>query len=343
LNIEQKNLLLSSLSPYTEESIGYSYYCLITTVGLWLGSYLLLFSTFHPVVNVLGMVSAAALNIRFFVLYHDYCHGALFKKRNLLVRGLFNLFGVFIFFPKDQWTSSHDEHHSINSVMNLGHENILENYLSGYFMTVNNEIWSKFTKSEQRLYKFRRSPLAIILGLLVFFCLPTLVKGARNIKDNWPSFISLLLHIVLIATIYSFWGTFYVLLYLGALFVATAIGGYIFYVQHNFPDVMLYQKEDWDYVDAALKSTSFFEMGSVMNWVTGNIGFHHIHHLNTKIPFYNLPKVMAEIPLLRNVSVTRWRFNDICNSFYYQVWDKGRQSLVPYSDLNDCRFNVSQQ
>ncbi|CCQ10255.1 fatty acid desaturase family protein [Pseudoalteromonas luteoviolacea B = ATCC 29581] len=70
-----------------------------------------------------------------------------------------------------------------------------------------------------------------------------------------------------------------------------------------------------------------------MSWVTGNIGFHHIHHLNAKIPFYNLPNAMAEIQMLKEVSVTQWRLSDMYQNFSCHVWDENKNCLVPYSEI----------
>ena len=79
------------------------------------------------------------------------------------------------------------------------------------------------------------------------------------------------------------------------LAVACALGGYLFYAQHNFPDVNVQPRQHWTYVNAALESSSYMPMGPIMAFFTGNIGFHHVHHLNPSIPFFRLPDVMRAV------------------------------------------------
>ncbi|WP_188050009.1 fatty acid desaturase, partial [Serratia marcescens] len=114
---------------------------------------------------------------------------------------------------------------------------------------------------------------------------------------------------------------------------ATAVGSYLFYVQHNFPQAKLYNRSQWDYIDAAMKSTSYFKMGPLMSWVTGNIGYHHIHHINHRIPFYNLPKAMENILVLNEVEVTRWCFADIHANFACNLWDEEGETFIRYNAL----------
>jgi omega-6 fatty acid desaturase (delta-12 desaturase) len=104
------------------------------------------------------------------------------------------------------------------------------------------------------------------------------------------------------------------------LTIATAAGAYLFYAQHNFPEVYLQPREEWNYVRAALGSSSYMPMGPVMNFFTGNIGFHHVHHLNPSIPFYRLPEVMRAIPELRAPRKTTLNPWDIALCFRLDVW-----------------------
>jgi omega-6 fatty acid desaturase (delta-12 desaturase) len=105
------------------------------------------------------------------------------------------------------------------------------------------------------------------------------------------------------------------------LAIAMAIGAYLFYAQHNFPDLLVQPRESWDFARAALESSSYMEMGPLMAWFTGNIGYHHVHHLNPLIPFYRLPEAMAALPELQNAKKTSLRLSDIRACFAQKLWD----------------------
>jgi omega-6 fatty acid desaturase (delta-12 desaturase) len=112
-------------------------------------------------------------------------------------------------------------------------------------------------------------------------------------------------------------------------FIACCLGSYLFYAQHNFPGVSLQSKEEWKYERAALESSSYMVMGKFMAWVTGNIGYHHIHHLNAKIPFYRLPEAMAALPELQQPRTTSLHPRDVRDCLRLKLWDVSAQAMIP--------------
>jgi len=108
-----------------------------------------------------------------------------------------------------------------------------------------------------------------------------------------------------------------------------ALGGYIFYAQHNFPTVMLKDNDNWDYLDAALNSSSYIKMNRLMQWFTANIGFHHIHHVNPRIPFYRLPEAMKALPELQHPRETSLGFPEIIRCLQLKLWDEDRGTMIP--------------
>ena len=112
-------------------------------------------------------------------------------------------------------------------------------------------------------------------------------------------------------------------------FVASAIGCYLFYAQHNFPTVSFTDKAGWTYEKAALTSSSFMRMNGFMAWVTANIGYHHVHHLNARIPFYRLPEVMRALPELQEAKTTSLHPAEIWRCLRLKVWDVAAQRMVP--------------
>jgi omega-6 fatty acid desaturase (delta-12 desaturase) len=116
-------------------------------------------------------------------------------------------------------------------------------------------------------------------------------------------------------------------------FIASAIGSYLFYAQHNFPGVSFSDKAGWTYEKAALESSSFLKTGPLMAWFTANIGYHHVHHLNARVPFYRLPEVVKNIPELEAAKITSLRPMDIIRCLRLKVWDMKSQTMVGLRDL----------
>ena len=114
--------------------------------------------------------------------------------------------------------------------------------------------------------------------------------------------------------------------------IASAVGGYLFYAQHNYPDVKIRDRAQWDFVDAALHASSYISMSPPMAWFTGNIGYHHVHHLNHKIPFYKLPAAMAEFEELQSPGrTTLWPW-DIARCLRLKLWDRKRDRLITLAE-----------
>ena len=111
--------------------------------------------------------------------------------------------------------------------------------------------------------------------------------------------------------------------------IACCTGAYLFYAQHNFPGVEFKEdKIEWSYTHAALESSSYMVMNPFWRWVTANIGYHHIHHLNSRIPFYRLPEVMASLPEVQHPKTTTLNPVDIYRCFKLKVWDTQKKQMV---------------
>ncbi len=115
--------------------------------------------------------------------------------------------------------------------------------------------------------------------------------------------------------------------------MATATGSYLFYAQHNFPGMRLCHRADWSFTGAALHASSMFSMGRIMHWFTGNIGYHHVHHLNPMVPFYRLPETMRAIPELQRPKTTSWRIRDIIACCQLYAWDHAQGRMLSRAEL----------
>ncbi len=111
------------------------------------------------------------------------------------------------------------------------------------------------------------------------------------------------------------------------------LGAYLFYAQHNFPGVVFRSNKDWNYSKAALESSSYMVMNPVMQWITANIGYHHIHHLNARIPFYRLPEAMKHIPELQRATTTRLTPSDVVACLKLKVWDPEQNRMLSFAEM----------
>jgi omega-6 fatty acid desaturase (delta-12 desaturase) len=151
----------------------------------------------------------------------------------------------------------------------------------------------------------------------------------NNPREHYDSFIAFLLHIVIAVTITYFLGWPALLLtQVIPHFIASAIGTYLFYAQHNFPGVSFNDKAGWTYEKAAMESSSYIKTGPLWAWFTANIGYHHIHHLNARIPFYRLPEVFKKIPELKTPKTTSLHPFEIIRCLRLKVWDVDAQQMV---------------
>lgn len=121
------------------------------------------------------------------------------------------------------------------------------------------------------------------------------------------------------------------------------LGAYLFFAQHNFPTVNYRINKDWNYADAALESSSYMKMNRFWRWVTANIGYHHVHHLNSRIPFYRLPEAMAAIPELQNAKITTLNPSDIISCLRLKVWDPEQNKMIGMSEIRAIEKMTAQR
>ena len=180
-------------------------------------------------------------------------------------------------------------------------------------------------------YRCARHPLAVLGGYFVYFLLPVIDAVRRDPLRRWSGFIWIAFPFVAVALIGWRFGTVTALVAFALpVLLAAAVGAYLFYAQHCFEGGQFREREHWSYYHAALHSSSMFEMPALMHWFTGNIGYHHIHHVNAQIPFYRLKEAMRGIPALQNPPRTSWRWRDLRFNLTHHIWDDERQQLLTY-------------
>ena len=252
--------------------------------------------------------------VRFFVIYHDHQHHAILNK-SFIADVIFKSFGIFILVPASIWKRTHDYHHAHNSK--------LATASIGSFPIFTKEQFLNSSKKIQRGYLIIRHPITIALGYFsVFFFGMSVQSFFTNPAKHWDSMVAIIFHVAFtVCTIVFFGWMMWLYLILIPFMVASALGAYLFYAQHNFPDVEFKGEIEWSYDHAALDSSSFMKMNFFWNFMTANIGYHHVHHMNSRIPFYRLPEAMKAIPELQKVKITTLRIKDIVACFRLKVWD----------------------
>jgi acyl-lipid omega-6 desaturase (Delta-12 desaturase) len=287
----------------------------------------LLFIQTLPVLVLLVLsVCAALLFVRLFVIYHDYQHNAILQ-RSTLASIIMQAIGIFLLAPQAIWKRSHDYHHNNNSKLTISG--------IGSYPTICKSRYLTLTKKERYVYLVNRHPLTVIFGYFTLFIYWLNLKSfIQSPKKHIDSFVALLLHFVGAALIWNLLGIkAFAIIWFLPFFLAFAMGSYLFYCQHNFPGAQFRENHDWKYDHAALASTSYMVMNPVMQWFTGNIGYHHVHHLNSRIPFYRLPEVMEKMPELHNVKTTSWNPLEMIRCFRLKLWDPDRGRMITLSEL----------
>jgi omega-6 fatty acid desaturase (delta-12 desaturase) len=318
--------LILATKPYAKDDSVRSWWCVLSTGALLLLALAGTLWNFHWAAQAACSVASGLLILRFFVIYHDQQHHAILPNSKL-AEGLMRVFGIFALSPSSIWRSSHNHHHNHNSRLRGSH--------IGSFPIMTRDQFLKSSRSKRFGYLFVRHPLTILFGYFFMFlygmCLNPFIHNPRERGD---CLIAIILHLGISASLLWFGGWQALLLtQFVPHFMAYAIGSYLFYAQHNFPGVSFQEKAGWTYEKAALESSSFLRTGPVMAWFTANIGYHHIHHLNSRIPFYRLPEVSREIPELSSAVTTSFRPSDIVRCLSLKVWDSEKQCMVGLRDL----------
>lgn len=271
----------------------------------------------------------AGLLVRIFVISHDCGHGSFFQSAKAN-----NFWGVLTSYlcynPYHYWKHEHALHHaSTGNLDRRGHGDI-------WTMTVREYLDA--TPRQRLAYRLYRNPVIMfVLGALYIFLIDYRIAprwaNEKERKSVMRMNIALLLTLVLVH--FSIGLTAFVLIQLPVVALAAAGGAWLFYVQHQYEGVYWARKEEWDFVAASLDGSSYFHLPKVLQWFTGNIGFHHIHHLSSKIPNYNLPRCHRENQVFQNVRrLTLW---SSLRCLKFRLWDEERAELVGFDRLRELR------
>lgn len=319
--------LKKSVAPYEKTDRSTSIRQLINTlvplVLLWAAAYFSLSVSYG--LTLLFAVPAAGFVIRTFIIFHDCCHGSFFKNRKANdILG--TLTGMLTLVPYRQWKRSHSIHHAGSS--NLDKRGIGDIWI----MTVDEY---KAAKPLERLYyRIYRNPLVMfILGPIAVFLIQYRfnAKGAKR-KERLNTYLTNVLIVALYTGMILVLGwQAFLLVQLPIVFVSGFLGIWLFYVQHQFEHTYFEHDEEWSYVNAAVEGSSYYKLPKLLQWITGNIGFHHVHHLSPKVPNYNLELAHNANPTLQKA--TTITLGTSLQALKYRLWDEERKAFVSFREM----------
>jgi acyl-lipid omega-6 desaturase (Delta-12 desaturase) len=264
--------------------------------------------------------------VHMFGIYHDYLHGAILR-RAWLADLIFTAYGLLMLTPPSIWKRSHDHHHQ--------HNGQYFRTSTGTFPLMTTDEYAQANGWQRLQYVVARHPLAMLLGYFTIFlysmCLYHVLTKPRRHLD---AAAALLLQAGLISSLTICAPGALVFTWLVPVMLAAALGSYLFYALHNFPSVQFRDRARWDYVAAAPQSSSYLCLNPLLHWFTANIGYHHVHHLNARIPFYRLQEAMAGIEELKSAGTTSLYPLDIYRCLRLKLWDPERNRLVTF---RECR------
>ena len=335
-----KELILAT-KPFAKEIRWKSWYVTITSFILLVGSiYCTMplmweyFKTHYAmppyagiIFRIIASVFTAMMLSRFFIIFHDYQHHTILRKAPL-ANVIFTLFGIYMITPPNIWKRSHDHHHNHNAK--------LFSASIGSFPIMTRQKFMEASKNEKMVYLAIRHPINMFFAYFTTFMFGMCIQSfLSSFRRHWDSLVVLIVHVAV--AVYLFihfgWLTWFLTFFL-PFFLSQMLGSYLFYAQHNFPGVVFRKNVEWSYTNAALESSSYMKLNPFMEWVTANIGYHHVHHLNSKIPFYRLPEAMAAIPELQQAKVTTLKPHDIAACLRLKVWDADQNRMIGFDEMD---------
>ncbi|MEQ1698152.1 MAG: fatty acid desaturase [Hyphomicrobiaceae bacterium] len=307
-----------------------AYWQLGSTLALFVVVVGLMFATVehHYWATLLLSLPAGGILVRLFIIQHDCGHGSFLKGRaaNDIVGRLVSVLTVT---PYAVWAREHAKHHATSG--NLEERGI------GDIDTLTVREYQALSPMRKIWYRIYRNPLFLFgFGVPFYFMVLQRLPLDHPLpkRQAWASVMALNAGMLAVygtlGYIFGIWNLLFVAV--PVIHIASAAGGWLFYVQHQFDSAHWDRPPDWDVQVAAVFGSSYYALHPVLNWFTGNIGLHHIHHLNSMIPNYRLMACLKASPDLQSLNrLTLWQSLKCVN---YKLWDEDRKRLIGFSELN---------
>ncbi|SFS50262.1 fatty acid desaturase [Paenibacillus sp. BC26] len=319
--------LKQSIAPYEKPHAKSSFIQLANTIGplllLWYAAYASL-SISYWIALPLTFVAAGFL-VRTFIVFHDCCHQSFFKNRKANdILG--TILGVMTLFPYHQWKQSHSIHHATSG-------NLDKRGTGDMWVLTVNEYNAAPLRTKLAYRAYRHPFVTFVIGPIFVFLFTYRFnrKGAKR-KERLNTYLTNAFVIALYALLTWAVGWQAFVMIQGPVFLVSGLlGVWLFYVQHQFEHSYFENDEEWNFVQAAVEGSSYYKLPKLMQWMTGNIGFHHVHHLSPKVPNYHLEKAhQASPPLQKATTIT---IGTSLKSLRFHLWDENSKSFVSFRDL----------
>ena len=327
------------VAKYQEPSIGCAIWQMTNTLGpyaiLWYLMYRSLAVSYWLTLPL--AILAGGFMVRIFIIFHDCGHGSYFKSKT--ANGVVGFIaGMLTLTPYYHWRWEHSLHHATNAD--------LDRRGTGDVWTMTVQEYIESSRWKRFAYQLARNPVILfVIAPLVLFALRQRFPSPKASKRERHSVWWMNLALLGLATTMSFafginhgfvFGIkAYLLIQLTVMAVAGSVGVWLFYVQHQFEGVYWERADEWDYTDAALKGSSFYKLPKILQWFSGNIGYHHIHHLSSRIPNYYLQRCHDSHPLFQTVKPVT--LISSLKSFTFRLWDEQKRKLVGYRRAHEVR------
>ena len=324
-----------SLAPYAKPDLRRSVFDIATSVVAYLALTAAMYAALAVsllLVLVLA-VPAAGFLVRTFIVFHDCAHGSFLPWRRAN-HWLGIACGLLVYSPFHIWRHEHAVHHASAGDLDRRGRGDVE--------TLTVAEWAALSRPKRLAYRTFRNPL-VMLGLGPIWALmiaPRLVPGWARARFGRTIIATNIALTVLLVGLCALVGWRAVLVVqLPTAMLAGAIGIWMFYVQHQFEDVYWERKEDWSYAEAALRGSSYLKLPSLLQFFTGNIGLHHVHHLSARIPNYNLQRAHDKNPVFHNVPrLNAW---DGVRALKLKLYDEDRGRMVGFREARTARAAVA--
>lgn len=318
------------VAPFQKPSASRSAQQVFTSAGFFLISSVLGFwlATVNFWLALPVAVFSAGFIVRTFIVQHDCGHGSFFrKKRTADIVGFFC--GIITLTPYKYWRRSHNAHHASSG--NLSSRGI------GDIKTATIREYNSWSPIQQIWYRIYRNPFILFsVGAPIQFAI--LHRFPDSYSKSWVAerremmlgnAVILGIWITLLA-VFGFQVTF--VAYMLPLWIAASVGAWLFYVQHQYEDAYWEHEDSWNYTEAAIKGSSFYRLPKILQWFSGNIGFHHVHHLTPKIPNYYLEECHKSDGMFEEAKTLT--ISNSISAAFLSLWDEESKRLISFGEYS---------
>jgi omega-6 fatty acid desaturase (delta-12 desaturase) len=322
------HLLIREISAYREPSVARSLFELVITASTFIILWALMWFLWDAGywIGLVLAVPAAGLLVRLFLIQHDCGHGSFFRRR-AANDWVGRLIGVLTLTPYDFWRRSHALHHANSGNLDRRGIGDIETLTVQEFKA--REAWPRFR------YRLYRNPVVMfVFGPAYLFLLRHRLPVGL-MRHGWEPWLSAMatnagIMVMVTSLIWLVGLVPFLLVQLPITLIASTIGVWLFYVQHQFEGVLWARDQQWSFHEAALHSSSHYALPGVLRWFTANIGIHHVHHLSSRIPFYRLPEVLRDRPELGQLG--RLTLTESLKAVRLVLWDENKRRLVSFKE-----------